>query len=128
MAAAEIAPLRLQDDGGLDASRARLLGDHETKIRIGDDDWGGEQFVQRHPFEHLPERGQAADQRNEMFRHLFARDWPQSCAGAAAQDYRDDELIRHQYSISQARLNDPNLRMVECVCTPFLMFAVAQIR
>ena len=42
-----IAALRLQDDGGLDAAGARLLGDDEAELGIGDDHRRGEQALAR---------------------------------------------------------------------------------
>jgi hypothetical protein len=93
MAAAE--SRRLQDDGGLDAAGARLLGDHEAELGIGDDHRRGEQAVAGDAVEHLLEGRQGADQRHELLRHFFARYRPQARAGATAQYHRDNKLIRH---------------------------------
>ncbi len=97
-----IAALRLQDDGGLDAAGARLLGDDEAELGIGDDHRRGEQALAGDAVEHLLEGRRRADQRHELLRHLFARYRPQARAGAAAQYHRDNELIRH-YAISTGR-------------------------
>jgi hypothetical protein len=93
--AAGIAALRLQDDGGLDAAGARLLGDDEAELGIGDDHRGGEQARAGDAVEYLLEGRRRADQRHELLRHLFARHRPQARAGAAAQYHRDNKLIRH---------------------------------
>jgi hypothetical protein len=92
--------LRFQDDGGLNA--ARLLGDHEAELGIGDDHRRGEQALAGDAVEHLLKGRQGADQRHELLRHFFARYWPQARTGTTAQNHRNDELIRH-IAISRGR-------------------------
>ena len=79
-----VAALRLQDDGGLDAAGARLLGDHEAELGIGDDHRRGEQALASDAVEHLLEGRQRADQGHELLRHFFARYRPQARTGTTA--------------------------------------------
>jgi hypothetical protein len=105
-----VASLRLQNDGRVDAARARLLGDDEAELGVGDDHRRREQAFAGHAIEHLLEGRGGADQRHELLRHLLARHRPQAGACAAAQNDRDNKLIRHAVNskgISRPRHEGP---------------------
>ena len=87
---AGIAAHGLEHDVGFDAALAQLLRHHESEVRVGDDDRTAEQLGVGDAPKHLLEGRSLADQRYELFRHAFARDWPQPCSRATAHDHRDD--------------------------------------
>jgi hypothetical protein len=73
---AGIATHRLQHDVGRDAALAQLLGHHEAKVGIGDDDGAREQIGVGDALQHLLEHRSLADERDELLGHALARHRP----------------------------------------------------
>jgi hypothetical protein len=91
-----IAAYRFEHDVTLDGASAHLLGDDETKIRIGDDDRPVEYRLVTDTAEHLLKRRALPDQQHELLGHALARDRPQPRARAAAHDHWYQEMAAHR--------------------------------
>src|SRR5262249_54082758 len=83
-------PLRLQDDGDVNAQLLGLLAGKEAKIACRHDDGRREAFRIAHPQQRLLVARAITDQRQELFRRRFARDRPQTRAGAAGEQHGND--------------------------------------
>ena len=66
-----IAAARLEHDVGLDAQLAQLLGHHETKVGVGDDDRPREQAGIRNTREHLLECRPLSDEGDKLLGHAL---------------------------------------------------------
>jgi hypothetical protein len=87
-----VARLRLQDEIGLDIGIAQGLGDQEAVVAVGDDHRRREERGVGDALQGAGEGRAAIDQRQEGLRRDVVGGGPQTRAGAAAHDHRDDTI------------------------------------
>ena len=87
-----VAPMRLEQDVGVDPDLGELLGDQEPVLMIGDDDGPSEHRSLADPADRLLKGRARTEQPQKLLGPPLARRRPQPRPGAAAHDEGNDRL------------------------------------